>query len=80
VRTSHELEGHGNSVLIVGHFCGVGISCRGELRGDGLKESWKQARTAEVVLWSYLPDWLESWRNRALLLAARPQVQFDPQA
>jgi hypothetical protein len=48
VRTSHELEGHGNSILIVGHFCGIGISWRGELRGDGLKESWKQARTAEV--------------------------------
>jgi hypothetical protein len=26
VRTSHELEGHGNSILIVGHFCGIGIS------------------------------------------------------
>jgi hypothetical protein len=42
VRTSHELEGHGDSVLIVGHFCGVVIRCRGELRGDGRWESWNR--------------------------------------
>jgi hypothetical protein len=48
MRTSHELEGHGNSVLIVGHFCGVVISCRGELRGDGLKESWSRREVCVV--------------------------------
>ena len=49
MRTSHELEGHGNSVLIVGHFCGVVISWVGESSGDGLEESWSSRGQQKCV-------------------------------
>ena len=56
MRTSHELEGHGNSVLIVGHFCGVVISWVGELSGDGLEESWSRRGQQKCVSSSVVPD------------------------
>lgn len=56
MRTSHELEGHGNSFLIVGHFCGVVISVVGELSGDGLEESWSRRGQQKCVSSSVVPD------------------------
>ena len=56
MRTSHELEGHGNSILIVGHFCGVVISWVGELSGDGLEESWSRRGQQKCVSSSVVPD------------------------
>jgi hypothetical protein len=70
VRTSHELEGHGNSVLIVGHFCGVVIRCRGELSGDGREESWSRRRQQKSVSSSVVLT--QSWHGPQLSVCIPP--------
>jgi hypothetical protein len=50
MHTSHELEGHGNSVLIVGHVCGGLVGLKGRyLEGRLVVSECEQQKEVAVV-------------------------------